>query len=123
MLDFTRPVGLLLVAIPHFFGDDDKPGDIVAALVDGLPSGSYLVASHGSGEHDPEARDRAEQMHRKSGMSFHLRDSGDFARLAFTRLDLAPPGVVPVSEWRPSTNRPRPTPAEVGYYGGIGRKP
>jgi hypothetical protein len=51
------------------------------------------------------------------------RDSGEFARLAFGGLELVPPGVVLVSEWRPNVAGPRPTPAEVNCYGGVARKP
>jgi S-adenosyl methyltransferase len=38
-------------------------------------------------------------------------------------LELAPPGVVLVSEWRPEGDGPRPTPAQVNCYGGVARKP
>jgi hypothetical protein len=34
-----------------------------------------------------------------------------------------PPGVVLVSEWRPDLDEPRPSPAEVSFYGGVARKP
>ncbi|HEY6789866.1 MAG TPA: SAM-dependent methyltransferase [Trebonia sp.] len=44
-------------------------------------------------------------------------------RLAFSGLDLVPPGVVLVSEWRPEGTGPRPTPAEVSWYGGVVRIP
>jgi hypothetical protein len=33
------------------------------------------------------------------------------------------PGVVLVSEWRPEDDGPRPTPAEVSWYGGVARIP
>jgi hypothetical protein len=52
-----------------------------------------------------------------------LRDSGEFARLAFSGLGLVPPGVVLVSEWRPEDTGPRPAPAEVNCYGAVARKP
>ena len=51
------------------------------------------------------------------------RDSDEFAGLAFRGLELVPPGVVLVSEWRPTDPGPRPTPAEVNCYGGVARKP
>ena len=51
------------------------------------------------------------------------RSSDEFARLAFTGQQLVPPGVVLVSEWRPTGDGPRPSPAEVNCYGGVGRKP
>ena len=59
----------------------------------------------------------------KAGLPMNARDADDFASLAFSGLDLVPPGVVLVSEWRPDTNGPRPTPAEVSCYGGVARKP
>src|SRR5215469_50381 len=43
LIDFTEPVGLLLVAVLHFFRDDEDPWHIVAALRDALVPGSYLV--------------------------------------------------------------------------------
>jgi S-adenosyl methyltransferase len=43
--------------------------------------------------------------------------------MAFTGLELVPPGVVLVSEWRPTGDSPRPAPAEVNIYGGVARKP
>jgi hypothetical protein len=52
----------------------------------------------------------------------HVRDADQFARLAFGGLEIVPPGVVLVSEWRPDSRTPRPTPAEVSCYGGVARK-
>jgi hypothetical protein len=60
---------------------------------------------------------------RSSGIAVQPRESDVFARLVFSGLDLVPPGVVLVSEWRPDSTGPRPTPAEVGVYGGVARKP
>ena len=48
LIDFTRPVALLLVAILHFVKDEEDPAGIVASLRDALPDGSYLVLSHGT---------------------------------------------------------------------------
>ena len=53
----------------------------------------------------------------------HARDADEFASLAFSGLELMPPGLVLVSEWRPESKAPRPTPAEVSCYGGVARKP
>lgn len=51
--DFGQPVALMLVAILHFIPDEARPADIVARLLSALPAGSYLVALHGTTEHDP----------------------------------------------------------------------
>jgi O-methyltransferase involved in polyketide biosynthesis len=123
VIDFTQPVALMLVAILHFIQDEDNPAEIVRTLVDALPPGSFLAASHLTGEHDRIAWATIERDYRKGGMSAQWRDSDEFARLAFTGLKMVPPGVVLVSEWRPQGTGPRPTPAEVSFYGGVARKP
>ena len=123
VLDFSQPVGLLLVGILHLLADADQPAEIVARLVDALPSGSYLVASHLTTEHDRERTAAGQAVMRGAGVTMQKRDSDVFAEIAFTGLKLVPPGVVLVSEWRPEGDSPRPSPAEVSIYGGVARKP
>ena len=122
VLDFSRPVALMLVAILHFIQDEDHPAEIIKTLVDALPPGSFLVASHATGEYDRDGWATIERDYRAAGISAQLRDGDEFARLAFTGLQMVPPGVVLVSEWRPDSARPRPTPVEVSFYGGVARK-
>ncbi len=123
VLDFGQPIALIMVAILHFIADDDKPGQILSTLLDALPSGSYLAASHLTTEHDPAATSAGQHAMRQAGIAMQKRDSDEFAGLAFRGLDLVSPGVVLVSEWRPTDQGPRPTPAEVNCYGGVARKP
>ena len=122
MLDFTQPLALITAGILHFVVDEEKPAEIVRILVDALPSGSYLVASHITPEHSPKGTTAAQRSFQSAGIPVQPRDSDVFARLAFSGLDLVPPGVVLVSEWRPDQMGPRPTPTEVGCYGGVARK-
>ena len=68
-LDFSRPIGLLLVAVLHF-----------------------------------------------------IRDS-QFAALAFSCLELVPPGVVVTTDWRPDSGAHRPPPSEVSTNAGVARQP
>jgi hypothetical protein len=123
VLDFSQPIALMLVAILHFMPDEFKPGRIISTLLDALPSGSYFVASHLTGEHDRAGMAIGAQAYQEAAIPMQLRDAEEFADLAFAGLELVPPGVVLVSEWRPDGAGPRPTPAEVGCYGGIGLKP
>jgi S-adenosyl methyltransferase len=122
VLDFGQPVALMLVAILHFILDEENPAETVATLLDALPRGSYLVASHFTAEHSQAGATAGARAYRGAGLAVQPRDSDEFARLAFSGLDLVPPGVVLVSEWRPDEQGPRPTPAEVACYGGVGRK-
>jgi hypothetical protein len=123
VLDFSQPIALMLVAVLHFVPDEFKPTEVLATLIDALPSGSYLVASHITGEHDPVGPATGAAAYRAAGLPAQLRDADDFSRLAFSGLELVPPGTVLVSEWRPEGTRPRPSPAEVSWYGGVARIP
>jgi SAM-dependent methyltransferase len=122
-LDFDQPVALMLLAVLHFFPDDDDPAGILATLLKALAPGSYLVASQTTGDfHEPgAAADGVRAVHR-AGLSFQTRTAEEFMRLAFTGLRMVDPGLVPVSEWRPKPGAILPLPAEVGYYGGVARK-
>jgi hypothetical protein len=122
VLDFTKPAALMLVAILHFISDDDNPAEVVAALLDALPAGSYLVASHLTGEHDPAAQTSTERAYRGASLPAQWRNSDVFAEIAFAGMELVPPGVVLVSEWRREGNAPGPAPHEVNFYGGVARK-
>ena len=110
ILDFSQPIALMLVAVLHFIPDDFRPAEILATLLDALPSGSFLVASHVSMEDNPVLIGNAMSAYRAAGLPAQARDSDDFARLAFAGLELVPPGVVLVSEWRQETDAPRPAP-------------
>jgi hypothetical protein len=100
-----------------------QPAEIIATLVDALPRGSYLVAPHLTTEHDPDATSAGQQTMREAGMTMQKRDSDVFAGLAFSGLQLVPPGVTLASEWRPAGVGPRPLPSEVNCYAGVARKP
>jgi len=122
-LDFSQPIALVLVAVLHFVPDGDDPRRIVDTLLDALPSGSYLVASHVTQEHDPEGVGGLVRTYQAAGLPAQARAAGDFAELAFRELDTVDPGLVLVSEWRPDAEGMRPPASEVNWYGAIARKP
>jgi SAM-dependent methyltransferase len=122
-LDFGQPMALMLVAILHFIADEEDPANIVASLLDALPPGSYLVASHVTPEHDPEGVHGLERTYRAGGVTAQARTASEFGRLFFSGLEFMPPGLVLVSDWRPDSGGPRPAPEEVSWYGAVARKP
>ncbi|MGH3171063.1 MAG: SAM-dependent methyltransferase [Trebonia sp.] len=121
-LDFSRPVALLLVAVLDFIPDKDDPEEIVRTLLDALPPGSCLAASHLTPEHYPAGVGGWQKVYRDADMPMNPRDSDQFAWICFGGLEMVPPGVVLVSEWRHVTSGPSPAQAEVSCYGGIARK-
>lgn len=120
-LDLSQPVALLLFAILHFFEDDAGPYGLVDKLPAALPSGSYLVVSHVTADHEPQKWARFVEVMRNQGMPGHLRSRAEVTRF-FDGLDLVDPGVVPILQWRP-TEPTDLTDAQVALYGGVGRKP
>jgi hypothetical protein len=122
-LDFTKPVALMLVAILHFVPDEAEPRRTIQTLLDALPPGSYLVASHATDEHDPDMLAGAGRAYQERGLTGQIRTSEEFADLAFRGLEMVDPGIVLVSEWRPQGAGPRPMASEVNTYGGVARKP
>jgi S-adenosyl methyltransferase len=122
-LDLSQPVALILVAVLHFISDEEDPGAIVGTLLSALPPGSFLAASHVTPEHDPEGVGGLQRAYRAGGVMAQARTAADFGRLAFTGLELVPPGVVLISEWRAPADGPRPLASEVNSYGAVARKP
>ena len=123
VLDFTKPVALMLGAVLHFVGDEDEPAELVATLRDALPPGSYVVASHITAEHNPAGSATGQRAYRGGGVPMRPRDSDVFAEIAFDGLGLVEPGVVLVSEWRRDDSGPLPPANEVNAYCGMAYKP
>ena len=87
-------------------------------------SGSFLVVTHGTNDLvDPSDRASLERAAADNKAGFRMRSLAEFERF-FDRLDLVPPGIVPVADWRDGGEpQPRPTPAQVSVYGAVGRVP
>jgi hypothetical protein len=74
--------------------------------------------------YDPqETADNVGRAYNRGGVSTADRDAAEFGALAFSGLELVPPGIVLTSEWRPEPAGLRPAPSEVGANAGVGRKP
>ncbi len=121
-LDFGQPIALILAAVLHFLSDDDQPARIVKVLVDALPPGSYLIATHATHEHSAKAGAGMTAARQGTGIGGQDRSSEDFADLVLPGLTLLPPGVVAVSEWRPTESLVPPR-SESGHNALVARKP
>ncbi|WP_377272159.1 SAM-dependent methyltransferase [Peterkaempfera sp. SMS 1(5)a] len=101
VLDFDRPIALMLVSILHFIHDDEDPLGIVRRLVDALPSGSCLVLSHATGDFTPPDQvDQARALYSNSAAPLVPR-SRDQVAAFFEGLELEEPGLVTTPLWRP----------------------
>ena len=94
LIDFSRPLAVLLVAVLHFISDNDGPSAIVAAIRDALPPGSYLVLSHVTGDIRSESAANAAVHYKKVASGATLRGRDEILRF-FAGLELVEPGPYP----------------------------
>jgi S-adenosyl methyltransferase len=128
LIDFDRPIALLLMAILHFFPDEEDPLGIVAQYRDALPAGSHVVISHGtrdiparpdmSPEEMAEMGAKVERLYQLTTASLATRTRAEVERF-FDGFDLLDPGVVEIQRWRPDGRRPM---LPGGFYGGVGAR-
>jgi hypothetical protein len=124
LIDFSRPVGLIILAVFHFVSDEEDPWQIMATLRDALAPGSYLAIAHATSEGEkPAVAQAAETVYNRSvATQIHLRSRTDIRRL-FDGFELVAPGLVYTTTWRPDT--PGESPSVLDHYGnlaGVARK-
>jgi hypothetical protein len=103
LLDFDRPVAVLIVGTMHFIRDVDHPADIVAGYRDALAPGSHLALTNGTDEgQDPVQTEAARRAFLRSPTPLQLRDRDEVAAM-LAGLELVEPGLVAIHEWRPES--------------------
>ncbi|WP_405719522.1 SAM-dependent methyltransferase [Streptomyces sp. NBC_01537] len=126
LIDFDRPVALLLVAVLHFVTDKEDPARLARTLGDALPAGSYLVLSHGTADFFPDgSQTKAAKVYEGATATVNLRPHAEILPF-FEGFDLLDPGLVQVPLWRPGPGSPLPDADELRrtgtFYGGVGYK-
>jgi hypothetical protein len=121
ILDFGRPVAIMLVAILHYIPDFAEARETVARLLDGVPPGSFLAISHAGSDLFPDEIAAFEKTLNEylPGDSHSARPHHEVERF-FDGTELLTPGVVRVSEWRPRSAEEAATPTIL--WGGVGRR-
>jgi SAM-dependent methyltransferase len=123
LIDFGRPVGLLLAGVVHFVPDGDRPDEILKILRDAVPPGSYLVISHSTYDDQPVEMLQAQKLSAKTATEITLRSRQQIADL-FGDFEVLEPGIVHMPLWRPdSADDVDEHPDRFGAYGVVGRKP
>lgn len=127
LIDLEEPVCLVLSLLLHFIPDAKDPYRIVAAYRDRLPSGSYLILSHVTGDgRDDDTLKTISDAYSNANAPLVMRSKTEISRF-FLGFDLVPPGLVYVAQWQPSRLEADYGDARQGgtrwLYAGVARKP
>ncbi|GAA0931454.1 SAM-dependent methyltransferase [Pseudonocardia zijingensis] len=119
-LDFSRPVGLMLLGVVNHLMDDDEAYSCVGRLVAALPAGSHLVFTHSTAEvHGEPMLEVMRETTARGGTPIRARTRAEIERF-FDGMELLEPGVVSCSQWRAEVSSDG-RPAPVYLFGGVGR--
>ncbi|MER6997882.1 SAM-dependent methyltransferase [Streptomyces sp. NPDC000410] len=124
LLDFDRPVALLLVAVLHFVEDADDPRSAVAELRDALAPGSLLILTHASYEGVPVSEEQAGgavDVYKNIRNPLVMRSRDEVARF-FDGFEMVEPGLVSPPVWRPEAPAEQEDPYAFSGFAGVGRK-
>lgn len=116
LLDWERPVAILLLAVLHFLQDEDDPHGVVTVLKDAVPSGGCLAVTHVTnvGRYK-ELAAIGRQSSVKSPTTF--RSPPEISRF-FDGLEMVPPGLVWPGRWRAAQK----SEGDEYVLAGVGRK-
>jgi SAM-dependent methyltransferase len=117
LIDFTKPVAVLVIGVLHFLTADDDPRGIMMHIRDLIAPGSHLAISHIAAR--PETI-RGAEMARRTGAPGFGRKKEEIAAF-FDGFEMEPPGLVSVSMWRPGFEHG--DDRDVWLYAGLGRTP
>ncbi|WP_203990305.1 SAM-dependent methyltransferase [Sphaerisporangium rufum] len=125
VIDFDRPVGVILAGMLHFLTDEEDPHGLVEQVKAAVPSGSHLLLSHITFDFAPDVdKDGFKKPYEKGAAPMVPRTHDEVIRF-FDGWRLIDPGMVEVVTWRPAPDEYQ-EPIEGGHawaYGGIAVKP
>ena len=122
LIDFSRPVAVLFVAVLHGIPDLDDPAGIVRAFAGSVSPGSYLILSHLTSEgHPPELVAQKEEVFARSNAPVSYRSRAEILRM-FDGFTLVEPGLTAVTQWRGDPLDSNLDAAGQWWLGGVGRR-
>jgi hypothetical protein len=122
LIDFTQPVGLLLVAVLHLVPDTDRPQEILATLRAALAPGSCLAICQACGDSQPHVSESFKNVYNSRVEADVAIRSREEVKRFFEGFDLVDPGLVWLSEWLPDSPDDVPEdPSSLWEVAGVGR--
>jgi hypothetical protein len=121
LIDFDRPVAVLLAGVVHFIPDSDDPAGLVASLRDPLVAGSYLLISHTTFDGQPPEVVEAQKLAARTATPLFPRTHREILAY-FDGMSLVDPGLVFIPLWRPEPGEQVEHPERISAYAGVGYK-
>ena len=128
LIDFGRPVAILVAATLHFIPDEAGPAAAMARLRDAMALGSYLVISHvevspghGAGT-QPRSQTALDLGEAQKGTPWGPARTRKEIAAFFGDLALVEPGLVDVWDWRPDSDVTAASSDVLTVLGGVARK-
>jgi hypothetical protein len=120
-LDFSQPVAVMLLFTLAYITDAAEAAIAVQSLMAAVPSGSYAVIFQLTSDLDPAITDAVRKWNElMPEQRIALRSRREVAACT-AGLDPVPPGLVPVSQWRPAAGDPH-FDSPVPVYASVARK-
>jgi hypothetical protein len=118
VIDLSRPVAVLCVAVLHFIPETDEPDRIIATFTNAMAAGSFIaISAVTSTDTDPAVIAQIEAAYANATAPAIFR-TADHIRSWFDRMDLVHPGLVDVTHWPARIG----VPTDVRILGGVARK-
>jgi len=121
LIDFDKPVAVLVVAVLHFVSDAEDPHGIVDRIRTWLAPGSYLAMSHGTADSRPELVPPVTDVYQHVSSSIFARPRAEIARM-LDGFELVDPGLAYVRQWRAESGTSDLDPEGSLSLGAVGRK-
>ncbi|MQA94130.1 MAG: SAM-dependent methyltransferase [Streptosporangiales bacterium] len=120
LIDFSEPVGLMMLGVIHHLRDHEDPDGITTAYREALVPGSLFFLTHFCASY-PDALELEKTMLATLGTG-RFRTEEEIAAY-FSGLEMLPPGLVALPEWRPDAPLSGAlSDSQRLMMGGIGRK-
>ena len=124
VIDFDRPVAIMLNSVLHFIADNDEANAIVDQYLAAVPPGSYLIICHHTSDSADIDEAEAREIYSRTTQPLIPRSRAQIEAF-FDGTTLVEPGVVLTPLWRPdpadAVALDGDTPLYYGYVG-VGRK-
>jgi hypothetical protein len=122
ILDFSQPIAVMLLFTLAYVQDAAEAAAVMSALTAAVPSGSYFALYHLASDLDISMDEAVRQWNKMMPtQAITLRSRAEITSLTASLIPV-PPGLAPVTEWRPAPDDPR-FEQRIPVHGIVARKP